>query len=101
MERLIFQPHPSQKMLQSVGGRKKYAGAYSENKNHGHKKSPGPLPTPHLPPPPPLKPSEVKWLTPKWPGMFLRAGCRLISPAQKGLTTGSNYSGKQKHRVIL
>ena len=34
------------------------------------------------------------------PGMSLTAGCRLISPAEKDLTTGSNGSGKQKHGVI-
>ena len=32
--------------------------------------------------------------------MSLTAGCLLISPAEKDLTTGSNGSGKQKHGVI-
>ena len=31
------------------------------------------------------------------PGMCLRAGCQLISAAEKELTTGSNCSEKQVH----
>ena len=33
--------------------------------------------------------------------MSLRGGSRLISPAEKDLTTDSNDSGKQGHGVIL
>ena len=33
--------------------------------------------------------------------MLLRVGGRLISPAEKDLTTDLNYSGKQEHGVIL
>ena len=40
-----------------------------------------------------------------WPkrfdgGMLPRAGCLLISPGEKELTTRSNHSGKQRYRVI-
>ena len=31
----------------------------------------------------------------------LRAGCGLISPAEKELTTGSNCSEKKRHGIIL
>lgn len=34
-------------------------------------------------------------------GMSLRGHGRLISPAEKDLTTDSNDSGKQRHGVIL
>ena len=37
----------------------------------------------------------------QWTGMLLRAGCWLISPAEKDLTTSSNCSGRQRHGVIL